>query len=162
MSRIVVACCNCSKEVSRQPSTVKEGVNVFCSKSCAAKYNNKKFPKRMLENACNICKKSISSSRTFCSECYAESANYDFTLSECIDKPGSNKYGFVRYRARKCLPEKCACQVCGYEKHVEVCHKKAIRDFPLEAKLSEINSKDNLLFLCPNCHWELDNNYLSF
>ena len=26
-----------------------------------------------------------------------------------------------------------------------------------EQKVSVINEKDNLLFLCPNCHWEFDN-----
>lgn len=56
--------------------------------------------------------------------------------------------------------EKRVCQ-CGYDKHVEVCHIKAIRDFDLKTKIKDINSKENLVLLCPNCHWEFDNGLLT-
>ena len=49
-----------------------------------------------------------------------------------------------------------SCQKCGYSKHVEVAHIKAIKDFADTATLAEVNSFDNLLILCPNCHWEFD------
>lgn len=49
------------------------------------------------------------------------------------------------------------CNSCGYDKHYEVCHIKAVSDFPDEALVEEINSIDNLMALCPNCHWEFDN-----
>lgn len=53
------------------------------------------------------------------------------------------------------------CQNCGYEKHVELCHIKPIKDFSLTTTLGEVNHPDNLLVLCPNCHWEFDNKVLS-
>ena len=49
------------------------------------------------------------------------------------------------------------CMKCGYDKHVEVCHIKPIRQFSEDTLLSVINDKTNLLLLCPNCHWEYDN-----
>ena len=51
-------------------------------------------------------------------------------------------------------PEKCF--ICGYKIYTEVCHIKAVADFEEVATLSEINSPDNLIRLCPNHHWEFD------
>lgn len=52
------------------------------------------------------------------------------------------------------------CAICGYNKHVEVAHIKAVSEFSDDAKLEEINSIDNLIGLCPNHHWEFDNGIL--
>ena len=49
------------------------------------------------------------------------------------------------------------CKLCNYEKHVEICHRKSVSDFSDETTVSEINHIDNLVALCPNHHWELDN-----
>ncbi len=53
------------------------------------------------------------------------------------------------------------CQVCGYSNHVEICHIKAVSAFPEDAKLSQINDPINLVYLCPNHHWEFDNGILN-
>ena len=52
------------------------------------------------------------------------------------------------------------CKVCGYDKHVEIAHIKAVSEFPPQATIGEINSIDNLIALCPNHHWEYDNGVL--
>ena len=52
------------------------------------------------------------------------------------------------------------CKNCGYDKHVEVCHIKAINNFSGNTPITVINDISNLIILCPNCHWELDNNIL--
>ena len=49
------------------------------------------------------------------------------------------------------------CAICGYDKHIEIAHIKAVSDFPDETKIREINSITNLIGLCPNHHWEYDN-----
>lgn len=49
------------------------------------------------------------------------------------------------------------CNVCGYNKHYEVSHKKSVASFSDETKVSDINHISNLVALCRNCHWELDN-----
>lgn len=53
-----------------------------------------------------------------------------------------------------------ACAICGYNKHIEISHKKAISDFDLDTQVSVVNSKENIWPLCPNHHWEFDNGLL--
>lgn len=52
------------------------------------------------------------------------------------------------------------CAICGYSKHVEVAHIKAVSEFDNDATIKEINSVDNLIGLCPNHHWEYDHGIL--
>lgn len=52
-------------------------------------------------------------------------------------------------------PKRCIC--CGYDKHYEVAHIRAVSDFNDNALISEINDVNNLIALCPNHHWEYDN-----
>lgn len=53
------------------------------------------------------------------------------------------------------------CHICGYDKHVEVAHIKAVSQFDDSATIDEINSVNNLIGLCPNHHWEYDNGLLT-
>jgi 5-methylcytosine-specific restriction endonuclease McrA len=69
----------------------------------------------------------------------------------------SSKFALARLRARAAMKHyKRICQACGYSKHVEVCHLKPLSSFDLDTE-SSFNDDSNLLLLCPNCHWELDN-----
>lgn len=153
-------CLHCKKETSNPK---------FCSKSCAASYNNKLFPKRKPEHKCKSCNASITSSKRLCEDCSNRNFNWlSKTLAESIvPNAGHPSWNYCKVRSyarsyfRKHNP-KPSCQVCGYDKHVEVCHIKPISDFPLESLLSEVNSLDNLIGLCPNHHWELDNRLLDF
>lgn len=79
------------------------------------------------------------------------------------DKHYYAKYSYIRYIARTLMLETGvdSCQNCGYNKHYEVCHIKAIASFPYDALIKDINRLDNLIVLCPNCHWEFDNDKLS-
>lgn len=52
------------------------------------------------------------------------------------------------------------CIVCGYDKHIEIAHIKAVSEFSKDCLVSEINKSDNLVALCPNHHWEYDNGLL--
>lgn len=72
-----------------------------------------------------------------------------------------NARSWIQKSARKIYensekPKQCV--VCGYDKHYEVAHIKAVSDFQDEALISEINDEGNLIALCPNHHWEYDNN----
>lgn len=51
-------------------------------------------------------------------------------------------------------------KICGYSKHVEICHVKDICEFSIETLITEINSIKNLKALCPTHHWEFDHGYL--
>lgn len=57
-----------------------------------------------------------------------------------------------------CSDKKCA--ICGYDKHVEIAHIKPVSEFDDNTLISEINSIDNLIALCPNHHWEFDHGIL--
>jgi len=75
-----------------------------------------------------------------------------------------NKYTFIRSHARRVissldLEKKCQC--CGFMNGVQVCHIKPIGDFSEESLISEVNSVENLILLCPNCHWLFDHGYKS-
>ena len=52
------------------------------------------------------------------------------------------------------------CKVCGYKNHVEVCHIKSVSSFGDNDLITEINSFNNLIGLCPNHHWEFDNGHV--
>lgn len=145
-------CLNCGKETNNPK---------FCSRSCSTIISNKNIPKRSVEGKCESCKCPIRSSRKYCKSCFHEVRDAkDITLQEAIYEKHhrSSAFALVRARARsskKALEIKC-CEKCGWQHHVEVCHKRPIADYPLTSLLSEINAEDNLLILCPNCHWLYD------
>lgn len=69
----------------------------------------------------------------------------------------------VRKWAEKIYKEnnpECKCVVCGYDKHIEIAHIKAVSDFDDNTTIAEINDINNLIGLCPNHHWEYDNGIL--
>lgn len=80
------------------------------------------------------------------------------TIKDFITCEGSNKYGRIRAHARQVtsIREK-KCNICGYDKHVETCHVKPICLFDESEFIDVVNSEENLILLCPNCHWERDN-----
>jgi hypothetical protein len=131
----------------------------FCSRSCSASHNNKK-PKRKLTNQCAKCSKLIRSQRKFCEDC---NTKIDWSQVTIADIQGKAKYqisAYIRTLARAAyrssdLPKCCA--KCGYDKHYEVCHRKPIANFPSSTPVSVVNHLSNLVALCPNHHWELDN-----
>lgn len=160
------------KKPFKRPCLVcdKETTNPkFCSSSCAAKYNNEKSPKRKLKIAlctkcgCEIKRKSWKDRRTLCDGC-SRGVDWDnITLEQLSVKTNTQKYSRVRDHARKVFHEanpSATCYLCGYSKHVEVCHIKPINTFSLDTKVSVINHKSNLIGLCRNHHWELDHNLL--
>lgn len=53
-----------------------------------------------------------------------------------------------------------SCFICSYDKHVDICHKKPVSDFKDDATIREVNAVINLVALCKNHHWELDNGHL--
>lgn len=134
----------------------------FCSKSCAAKFNNKIKPKRKkIFGVCKKCKCQIEKTRSYCKPCRLPE---DMTLKEAIyDKHHkSSAYALVRSRARATekIKNSKSCLICGYDKHIEACHIKPIHSFDESTLISIINSDKNLIPMCRNCHWEFDNGLL--
>lgn len=139
----------------------------FCSRSCAAKLNNHKFPKRVkIESKC-YCGQNKTKTALLCRTCSNEekclkygNKTFGQVIKESKSYSSKHKYEKIRQHARRLALKFnwiSSCELCGYSKHVEVCHKKAIHLFDKNILIKDINSKNNLLFLCPNCHWEHDN-----
>ena len=147
-------CLNCSNETSNPK---------FCSRSCAASFNNRHSPKKKKkENFCDSCSTTLPTRNKYCKECRKPK---DITLKEAIYQKHhkSSAYALVRARARAAAKKAdwCSCKNCGYDKHVEIAHIKAISEFPDETLISEVNDLSNLVPLCPNCHWEYDRGRLT-
>lgn len=157
----------------------------FCSRTCAASYNNTLYPKRKPKvKNCNICGKEFSiAGRRRCQECRDAGKlrisqsfhgqkrtqyNPDFykllTIADYKNRPSNvskhplwahnNIRNFCRSwnKHMQSMP----CKRCNYALHVELAHIRPISDFPETATLGEVNAPDNVVPLCPNCHWEFD------
>lgn len=141
----------------------------FCSSKCSTIHNNQIKPKRKLKiilcKACNtpIDRKNTTDRRTYCEAC--KPTIFDSkTIGDVITgkKHARSTYNTIRHRARVVIKLFYVkeCSVCKYTKHVEVCHIRPIHTFPLDTLISTVNSMNNLIYLCPNHHWELDHNLL--
>jgi hypothetical protein len=153
-----------------------------CSKNCATSVCNRKYPKRTVNDfyCLGNCGKNLGKywiiQRKYCNDCLVIYRNRnssikkdikDRTLKDFVEshvqKSKSNKYCGIRINAKKIMTrakkDKC-CAKCNYNKHVEICHIKAISEFEENTLISVINDINNLIYLCPNCHWEYDNGLL--
>jgi len=158
-----VVCLKCSKEFKKANSDIKRSPNHFCSKSCAGSYNNVKgqSPKRKPEGNCKSCGISLSKRWTYCKPCWQKKITpLDMSLEEATyyKHHKSSAYALVRARARAVAKKLgwSSCSNCGYDKHIEIAHIKAVSDFSEDTLVSVINSPSNLIPLCRNCHWEFD------
>lgn len=165
---VEVVCVNCSKKFYRRKSEIVG--NIFCGSSCSAIYNNSERIRtkkvKVLRNQCSCggvkYRKSIN-----CNSCtltnrkkLAEEQVKAKTLKEIKLSYNGNTdraYGRVNAWARRYNElEHRLCKLCGYKKYVEICHLKSISKFSDDSTVGVINSKDNLVYLCPNHHKELD------
>lgn len=152
-------CLKCRQETSNPK---------FCSQSCAASFNNRKFPKRSPEGTCIKCPTKVPTTRKYCKRCLRRyRATYDFIpLSKVCSKyrkyAPSAAYNIIRQRARRALKlaGRTVCEVCGYSKHFEAAHIKPIGEFAPETLIGDINHSSNLVALCPTHHWEFDHGLL--
>lgn len=153
-----MSCLECEKETKNLK---------FCSRSCGAIHRNKHNPpKKLQDRKCKHCtnmigRKSSRDNRIICGKCVPSNTVdwSNITYSQITGKRKYQKNSQIRNQARAIYlksdnPKKCI--VCGYDKHYQVCHIKAISQYKDDAKVSEINALKNLIALCPNHHWELD------
>lgn len=122
-------------------------------KVCAIK--DKKWYKK--KNICKCGNEKLASSEV-CQQCRSAT---NVTIGEVRKRYKNSKlvnvHSFIRWRARKYKSLFDKCCLCGYDKHYELCHIKAIYSFEDSATLDDINHISNIAPLCPNCHWEFDN-----
>ena len=146
----------------------------YCSSSCAAKVNNALLPKRQISvKKCKYCDEVVHKHRSrLCALHFLQDQpEYlqtltlaDYCERECIKKlHPSSKFAHIRNHGRTQHHDllQNPCYSCGYSKHVELCHIKALSSFPLTATIAEVNHINNVVQLCPNCHWEFDKGLFS-
>lgn len=157
-------CLHCGKEIVGKGKSSKK----FCNSSCAASYNNKQ---RSLNsdgtkshyNKCPKCGKLKYYTSKLCSDCYNQEKKENIgykTLGYFINgkKYLSTKCSEIRHNAKRILEESGREKVCQYCKNhefdeiLEVHHVKGILEHDSDTLIKEINSENNLVWLCPNHH----------
>jgi hypothetical protein len=147
----ICKCCGEVIKINKSQKVREVRRKIFCNKSCSAIFNNQqREPKDKILKTKE----------------YKPKKKFEFILSlskkDLIDKH-EIYYKFravIRKHAHYVFNkhhEHQECKVCGYNTHIEVCHIKSVSSFSDDTLISEINSIDNLVGLCPNHHWEFDN-----
>lgn len=156
---IVRLCAQCGRETTNPK---------FCSSSCSAIYTNHTHPKRKkIPRFCKYCGTPLEKRAEVCNEClHNKSIKVDWsrrTFGEIKQWAKHNTSSVLRDFAKRTYKKSnhpLVCQRCGYSKHVEICHIQPIRSFPDDTRADVISGLDNLIALCPNCHWEFDHGLL--
>lgn len=151
-------CEECGQPIMPKPHQTVHDVRHqrFCGRSCAATHNNKRGAVLLVE--CVHCGASIPkyydgrNSRKHCESCWAAMQS---AVALRTKAPGNRRE--IANHAEAALNGRLRiCEKCGYDKHVERCHVRPVSDFPDGTTFAVINDPANLVYLCPNCHWELD------
>jgi len=143
------ACLNCSNVFTSLISKNRR----FCSQSCGAEYNNRKYPKRANINKlknCLCCGQPLNSHQTkFCSR----DCNFKHNQNNVFSKIESGDTTLYEKQYKKYLIHKHGnkCMKCGWN---EVNPTTGIVPIQMEHKdgNSENHNLNNLELLCPNCH----------
>ena len=152
-------------------------IKKYCNSSCQNKHLN---PQRRQKTAvCKTCGKTYERYRTpcgvwscskNCQDCQSlgngRSIGFMYKTKEQVYQEYNTKYSArnaIASNAQVIYKNKVGsykCHLCGYDKHVEICHINSVSDHEDSATMLQINHIKNLIALCPNCHWEFDNNML--
>jgi hypothetical protein len=148
---ILYNCNQCGKETKNKQ---------FCSRSCSAIFHNINKKKK---RKCKRCNNFVSTKNGFyCNSCNKNIRDWsNITLEELRKRGTTNYHARLRALARINFDYKKCCSICGYSKHTEICHIKEINEFSMQTMISVVNALNNLIELCPNCHWELDHNLIN-
>lgn len=160
-------CLSCGSKIELNNKKLSEVIiKKYCNKSCAVSANNL-IPKRKKLSQYNNCtcgnlKKMTAIS---CKECVVDKnsiQNRTIGQLRLQHKTYSNTRIAIARNARRVFKKLNikSCIICGYDKHVEAAHIRSVASFDDTTLLREINNKENLVALCPNCHWEYDNGLL--
>jgi len=143
----------------------KNEASKYCSRNCSNTHINKKKQRAVSSKICLECGKIHKRNSDFCSRiCKSIFEMKNTSIVEMSRYKEQNKYRAIRDKAAnfyKRFGKSEYCEHCGYDKHTENCHIKPVKDFSDNDTVWECNRPDNIVFLCRNCHWELDNGFLT-
>lgn len=139
----------------------------FCNSACANTFLSiKRKEVRKYKYRCTDCGCVLKRRKLRCNECNEKISPKYETIKDALYHKHHKASGFayIRWNARSKLLKnrEYLCEYCGYSKIVECCHLKPITSFSLDTKIEEVNDLDNLLFMCPNHHWEMEHLGLKF
>lgn len=156
---IEALCLECNATFKKQNYESKK----FCSRSCAATNNNKKFPKRKVEGKCKLCFKSISTQKRFCSE----DCKLNFKIKNLKLDLKPNNQAVIEWRQRlkiRAVEYKGgSCSKCNYSKCIAALEFHHLdpneKDFGIGSGDIKAWKKvkielDKCIILCANCHRE--------
>jgi hypothetical protein len=145
-------CLECSGSISKHKK--------FCNRSCAAKYNNKHYPKRTKgrkKPTCLNCENEINGryDRKYCSlKCQAEKKKKDVfnnikngnfqNLGNKASIDRTSKKYLIELHGEKCMK-------CGWDEKNKWTNKVPIELNHIDGD-PENHSLNNLELVCPNCH----------
>jgi len=174
---MLVTCKYCTKSFDKCQAQIKATKNNFCSRSCAASFNNKgKAKNKAVQRTCIKCKEIYYCSVSYrnkkcCMSCRTLSLDVckNLTIADYINRLSVNgrhsswAFAHIRESNRRSNYHltKLPCAYCTYAKHVELAHIKPVISFNHDTKINVVNSPSNVIQLCRNCHWEFDNGLLS-
>lgn len=157
---MIKICLQCSEEYEAKRYSRK-----FCSRSCSATYNNPRKDSRSDGLICPKCGGKRGWGSKQCGDCrnletvtrFGERLLSDVQLNNSASRAKNNQ---VRRHARRVMGmsgKPFVCEVCGWDHTVQVCHIVGIGEFdPHSTLIKEINTLENLIYLCPNHHAMLD------
>jgi len=111
--------------------------------------------------------KKISKSSKRCRGCKVKETikkQENSTIESILVKDSHAKFNRVRLLARafmKYYGIKKECKICKFDICVEIAHIKPISEFTLDSLIGEVNSLNNIIYLCPNHHKMLDKKLIS-
>lgn len=156
--KVSIKCCNpnCNKTLIVRETDLEDR---YCSRACS---NHTKPRRKRNVVFCVLCGGEAAYRRKYCNKCLDGKNIGSRTVDSFrLESADANRYSSIREHARKmvaALPDRC--EKCGYDKHVQVCHRSPIKSFDGSSLISEVNARENLVKLCPNHHWELDHGLL--
>ncbi len=133
--------------------------NTFCSRSCAASFNNRLRKKS--QKSCLNCSNSINRRRIYCSH----KCQQAFSFKQKIEDWKLGKVTFVGNEVsqtikRYLISHHQGCELCGWNK-LNIKTQKSPLQIHHKNGDAKDNSYENLELLCPNCH-SLTENFGAF
>lgn len=167
---MIVVCLQCSTEFEKTDTAVKRSPNHFCTRSCAASFNNRKAPKRHPEGHCRICQTPIPTHERWCSSECQDKARTIRVLRRLSKRAPAVVAWRQRLKLKAIALKGGACQACGYSRSVRALHFHHLdpsqKDFRISGK--NVKSWDRVqeelkkcILLCANCHAEVHDGLLT-
>lgn len=162
-------CAECNTLISRH---IPKGSpsNHFCSRSCAASFNNRKHPKRHPEGNCRHCSAQILTCETYCSETCKDAdraTRYPIPPMSPDDTKRQKSLHVIEWQRRTKkralgLLGGC-CQVCGYSKatsamvfhHIDPSQKEFSISGTIKSWARVEAELKKCALLCNRCHIEV-------